>query len=81
MVNLELFDLWLEKRRYITNKIARKIIILIYKGGLKNKNTILDFEKKLEELGLDEIAYLPISKYIWNWNYRNQENKRIRKEI
>ena len=81
MVDLKIFDLWLEKRRYITNKICRKTIVNIYKKLLNLKLTCKDFEEYLEDLGFEEEVYQPISKYITIWNYRDTENKLLRKEI
>lgn len=80
MVDLVLFDLWLEHRRYFSNKITRKIIINIYKRYYKVKS-VVDFEQYLYELGFDEMIYSPISRYLTNWNYRNEENKLLEKEL
>lgn len=73
---LKLFDLFLDSL-YIKKKIDRNKIINIYRKLFKQRKTIIEFEKELEELGWDEITIKNISRYITNWNYREEENKKI----
>lgn len=72
---LELFDDFLDSL-YIKKKGDRKRIIMIYTRLFKKKKTIKEFEEKLEELGWDEITIMNISRYIINWNYRIEEDKK-----
>lgn len=73
---LKLFDLFLDSL-YIKKKIDRNKIINIYRKLFKQRKTIIEFEKELEELGWDEITVNNISRYIINWNFRKDENEKI----
>ena len=73
---LKLFDLFLGSL-YIKRKIDRNKIINIYRKLFKQRKTIIEFEKELEELGWDEITVNNISRYITNWNFRKDENEKI----
>lgn len=73
---LKLFDLFLESL-YIKKKIDRNKIINIYRKLFKQRQTVIEFEKELEELGWDEITVNNISRYITNWNFRKDENEKI----
>lgn len=73
---LKLFDLFLDSL-YIKKKIDRNKIINIYRKLFKQRKTIIEFEKELEELGWDEITVNNISRYITNWNFRKDENEKI----
>lgn len=73
---LKLFDLFLDSL-YIKKKIDRNKIINIYRKLFKQRKTIIEFEKELEELGWDEITIKNISRYITNWNFRKDENEKI----
>lgn len=73
---LKLFDLFLDSL-YIKRKIDRNKIINIYRKLFKQRKTIIEFEKELEELGWDEITIINISRYITNWNFRKDENEKI----
>lgn len=81
MVDLKTFDLWLKHRRYFKDKLTRQTIIRIYKKDFNSKSSILEFEKHLDGLGFDELIYLPISRYVTNWNFREEENNLLRKEL
>lgn len=61
---------------YIKRKMDRNKIINIYRRLSKQQKSITEFEEKLEELGWDEITIMNISRYIVNWNYRIEENKK-----
>ncbi len=73
---LKLFDLFLDSL-YIKKKIDRNKIINIYRKLFKQRKTIIEFEKELEELGWNEITVSNISRYITNWNFRKDENEKI----
>lgn len=76
---LKLFDLFLDSL-YIKRKIDRNKIINIYRKLFKQRKTIIELEKELEELGWDEITVNNISRYITNWNFRKDENEKIWKK-
>ena len=73
---LKLFDLFLDSL-YIKKKIDRNKIINIYRKLFKQRKTIIEFEKELEELVWNEITVSNISRYITNWNFRKDENEKI----
>ena len=79
MIDLEKFDDFLNYELYLTSKIPRKIIIINYKKFFKQNKSILDFEQHLYNLGFYEITIQNISKYITNWNYRNEMDKKVMK--
>lgn len=76
IVDLELFDKWLDKYLYVRPKYRRKAIINCYKRLYKQDKSILDFENALERMGWCDITINNISKYVMNAEYRNKENKK-----
>lgn len=76
-IDIELFDKWLNERRYIKKKSDRKRIISTYKRLIKNGKSINDFEEELDRLGWCDITINEISKYLLYYKYRNDENKKM----
>lgn len=76
-IDTNLFDKWLNERRYIKKKTDRKKIINIYKRLLKNGKNINDFEEELERLGWFDITINAISRYLLYSKYRKEENEKL----
>ena len=70
------FDKFLDKELYLRPKVKRQVVITNYKRYLKLGKSIKDLEECLYDLDFDEITIGNISKYIINWNYRKEMNKR-----
>lgn len=70
------FDKFLDKELYLRPKVKRQVVITNYKRYLKLGKSIKDLEECLYDLNFDEITIGNISKYIINWNYRKEMNKR-----
>lgn len=79
-VDLVELDKFLDKELYLRPKVKRQVIITIYKRYLKLNKTINDLEECLYDLNFDEITIDNISKYIINWNYRKEMNRRCLNE-
>lgn len=79
-VDLVELDKFLNKELYLRPKVKRQVIITIYKRYLKLNKTINDLEECLYDLNFDEITIDNISKYIINWNYRKEMNRRCLNE-
>lgn len=77
LIDLDLFDSWLEKERYIYSKFQRKRIIAAYKRMFNNYRNIFDLENELDKMGWDEITYNDIMNYIVFPEYRLRENKKV----
>ena len=75
-VNMVEFDKFLDKELYLRPKVKRQVVITNYKRYLKLGKSIKDLEECLYDLNFDEITIGNISKYIINWNYRKEMNKR-----
>lgn len=75
-VDMVEFDKFLDKELYLRPKVKRQVVITNYKRYLKSNKSIKDLEECLYDLNFDEITIGNISKYIINWNYRNQMNRR-----
>lgn len=79
-VDLVELDKFLDKELYLRPKVKRQVVITIYKRYLKLNKTINDLEECLYDLNFDEITIDNISKYIINWNYRKEMNRRCLNE-
>lgn len=77
-VNIETFDEWLNKRQYITRKNDRKKIIKLFQRHVQEGKNVTSFEEGLLKLGWDEITVEPIIRYVIFWNYRNEENQKLK---
>lgn len=75
-VDMVEFDKFLDKELYLRPKVKRQVVITNYKRYLKLGKSIKDLEECLYDLDFDEITIGNISKYIINWNYRKEMNKR-----
>lgn len=75
-VDMVEFDKFLDKELYLRPKVKRQVVITNYKRYLKLDKSIKDLEECLYDLNFDEITIGNISKYIINWNYRKEMNKR-----
>lgn len=75
-VDMVEFDKFLDKELYLRPKVKRQVVITNYKRYLKLGKSIKDLEECLYDLNFDEITIGNISKYIINWNYRKEMNKR-----
>lgn len=79
MIDLKKFDDYLNYELWLTSKIMRKIIIMNYKKYFDKNKTILDFEQCLFDLGYYDITINNISRYITNWNHREEMDKKVEK--
>lgn len=70
------FDKYLDKELYLRPKIKRQVVINMYKRYLVQNKNIKELEECLYDLNYDEITIANISKYIINWNYRNEMDRR-----
>lgn len=77
-INIKTFDLWLRERRYIKRKADRQKILKLFKKHVEEGKNVTSFEKGLEKLGWNEITIESIVKYLIFWNYRNNENNKLK---
>lgn len=77
IINLDLFDKWLNQEVYIRPKYRRTEIITLYKKMVREGKSIIDFENALDKIGWDEITYEKIGRYVSLTNYRFTENNKL----
>lgn len=79
MIDLVKFDNFLNYELWLKTAISRKIIIINYKKYYKERKSVIEFEECLSNLGYYDITIENISRYIMNWNYRQEMDKKVEK--